>query len=296
MFEEHLARTAQRKDAHGAHLRIVLPKARADTASGKKTVDVVAAILAIIRAISTLPDEELLGSLKGPALTIAGRAFVGRAYETLYTNFMPRELFAPSARTVPTRFWADRDFVPHEHVLLPWRCAPGPTYTEEIARISIEGRYARGLKVLQYTLPRLISCPRIAAHIVSLRVDGLKDWEILARLTNAAINIRHPIADDAEMTQEIVDQFRAALEVEEALETSLSPDEFTDDLLEAVGGTFLGAFLGGWGLQMPPVSDNDALERFLKARYGLRMDDVPHDEIFPTALMSKDGELGKSDA
>jgi len=42
------------------------------------------------------------------------------------------------------------------------------------------------------------------------------------------------------------------------------------------------------------MSDDGGLEKFLQARYGLREDDVPHDEIFPRTLISNTKEQALS--
>jgi hypothetical protein len=67
----------------------------------------------------------------------------------------------------------------------------------------------------------------------------------------------------------------------EAPEEALDPALFTDELLALNRHTFHGALVAGWELEgSPAVADKTAIEKFLKDRYGLRSDDVQHENLF----------------
>ena len=112
--------------------------------------------------------------------------------------------------------------------------------------------------------------------------EGLRDWEILSIIANAAVNIRHPLPDaDDEISDEHVTRLRGAFDVVEEAGSALASNLFTDDLLHLNRQAFQVALLRSWRLDVPqPEIDEKAIECLLIERYGLRSDDVEHADVF----------------
>jgi hypothetical protein len=144
----------------------------------------------------------------------------------------------------------------------------------------VRERYERGGQSVRHTVRRLLGSPDRRALLESWHREGLLDWEILAILANAAANIRFPLTDDGP-TSEQIERMRSMFDRAEAPEEALDPALFTDELLALNRQTFHGALAAGWGLEAAPAAaDKTALEKLLKDRYGLRSDDVQHENLF----------------
>jgi hypothetical protein len=117
------------------------------------------------------------------------------------------------------------------------------------------------------------------AALVTWHDEGMRDWEILSIVASAANNIRHPLPEGDEWTQEQIETHRAGFDLIE--DTALSPDLFTDEFLLANRQAYRIVYLTGWHLVVPYASpDLKAIEDFLIERYGMRSDDVDHADLF----------------
>src|ERR1700733_3369712 len=96
-------------------------------------------------------------------------------------------------------------------------------------------------------------------------------WLLMRALTSLP---GKPIEDE-------VQRFRMELEIAETQENALEPSVFTAEYISFSQHLFHCAFLNGWRLELSlkrvPVR---AVEDFLTFRYGLRRDDVDHEDIF----------------
>jgi hypothetical protein len=125
-----------------------------------------------------------------------------------------------------------------------------------------------------------MQAPDTRRLLLDLHEAGLKDWEVLSIALNAATNLRLKPRPGQRIATN-VRRFEAAFEVEEQISTALSPQEFTPEIIKASRDLFLGAHAGSWELAMRgSVFDLSALEALLISRYGLRRDDVDHENIF----------------
>jgi hypothetical protein len=234
----------------------------------------------IVRRCSALPNENLVervGLLLGDALS---RVFIGRPYREIYRETMLPAFFHEDARRRLETLAPERTFGSREHVLLRAPQGPGLNYEKERSLRSVRERYERGGQSIRYTLRRLLASAARRALLESWRREGLLDWEILAILANVAANIRFPLTDDGP-TSEQIERMRAMFDRAEAPEEALDPALFTDELLALNRHTFHGALAAGWELEgSPAVADKTAIEKFLKDRYGLRSDDVQHENLF----------------
>jgi hypothetical protein len=228
-----------------------------------------------------LPVGELLETLKEPLLTAANRIHIGRPYRELYDEFFPDERFAKTERHASSPVRPDRPHRGWQHPLLAPKDGPGPTYDPSDALTYVRARYDRGLRLAGLSVRGLMADEDRRARLRGWHEEGLKDWEILSIVLNAAVNIRHPLADDAELSPEDLDRFRRAFESKEAETTAIAASAFADELLVTSRRLFEVAYLRAWGLDIPfPELDEKMIETFLVDRYGLRTDDVEHPDIF----------------
>lgn len=126
------------------------------------------------------------------------------------------------------------------------------------------------------------------------RAEGLKDWEILSIIANAAINLRHPLTDDDASEAEAMEKLRSALEFVETPNTAIDPDLISVGLLLGHRRAFQVAYLRSWNLDVHYAKiDEKAVETFLIERYGLRSDDVDHPDALGWDTTGEDsGEVG----
>jgi hypothetical protein len=73
----------------------------------------------------------------------------------------------------------------------------------------------------------LLAPHRVGRTKTKWHLEGLRDWEILSIIANAAANLRHPLDDDvsaADATKAI----RSAFEFKEEPESAIDPDIIPD--------------------------------------------------------------------
>jgi len=268
-------------NAEGITLSIALPASDHTARSRDEAVrSFVYAVAEIVRHCSALPDETL-SERRGPLLRNAlGRVFLGRSYREVYCETMLRDLFQEEARNRLEPLAAERSFASREHPLLGASQDAGFGYDKESSLQSVRERYASASKCIRHTLRGLLALPDRRPLLGRWHSEGLLDWEILSILANAAATLRFP-ADESGSISEHFDRVRRMFDQMEAPDEALDPVLFTDQLLALNRHGFHGALMGGWGLQGSfAANDGLAVERLLAARYGLRSDDVEHEDRF----------------
>jgi len=240
-----------------------------------------AIIAEVLGQASMLPPDELFETLKEPLLVAAGRIHMGRPYRELYDEFFLVERLGEAERHASSPIRLDRAHRGWQHPLLAPRVGPGPTYDESDALTYVRGRYERGLRLVGLSARQLVSDEDGRTLLRAWHEEGLRDWEILSIVLNAAVNIRHPLADGEEPSPEHLDLFRRTFESQEAETTPIAATAFTDELLVTSRFLFQVAYLRAWGLDVPfRELDEKVIETLLVDRYGLRTDDVEHPDIF----------------
>lgn len=231
----------------------------------------------ILGECSLLPSETFTKRL-GPEIGEAlNRVFIGRPYGELYREFVPPEAFRETKRSALPAFAPERSFASREHPLLVAPSSSGYGYKRKNALQAIRERYERGARSVQFTLPRLLSDKRIRTTLLRWHDEGLLDWEILCILSNAANNLRFPLADEYDLDGHLA-KFQAIYDLGETPGQALYPEGFSDAHLTINRHSFHGAVAAG--LRLRPCGDFEALETLLVSRYGLRTDDVDHDNVF----------------
>jgi hypothetical protein len=105
--------------------------------------------------------------------------------------------------------------------------------------------------------------------------EGKADWEILSVLNNIAVAARGFSPD--KMTPENRELALRAMEFVEQPGDALPVETFSEQKIDAYSNVYIGAFAGSWELTWPDCATFAEMEQFLKARYGLRTVDQPHD-------------------
>lgn len=276
-----LAESPVRGDSQEVALDVKLAGAASPPKPGEVSSSTIALLCAILGHCSVLANSEIVPRLKDRVILAAERVYTGRPYRELYCEFVPSELFHERQRQASEPLHAKQAFMTRQHDLLAPLQGTGPNYSAPVALESIGARYEKCGKSIAYTLPRLMQDPQMRRFLRQWHDEGLRDWEILAILANAAANLRHPLPDDQEPSVEHWERFRAAFDLVEGPGDSLEPQLFTEETLRHCRRAFQLSFLESWRLEAPPAAHVErALERFLIERYGLRSDDVEHNDMF----------------
>lgn len=150
---------------------------------------------------------------------------------------------------------------------------------------NIAFRYERFPKLLNRTLPMLLTNETFQATAIHLRDTGWKDWHLLIAVAGIAMNAR---AERRGMLTDLRDpslaqNFRALYDEPETQDEHLcAPEEFDEEQLRmhlaaaaASGAATFGLSLNGAGVRQ------DELLEFLADRYRYWDDDVDHEPLLP---------------
>ncbi len=193
------------------------------------------------------------------------------------TSSKSRSFSRPYARAPPFR--PDLAWPTQGHEELAAFAGPGPTYDETEALASIEKRYRVILPILKHTLPRLLAKAAVFERLRAMHDEGLSDWEILAVLSNVAMNLKLKFEDDTP-TEAMMARGQAFFEQEEQPHEALDPTDVTDEMIDLCRNLFIGAHLDSWRLPAPPAATVAGLQRLLQDRYRMRDLDIEHDDVF----------------
>ncbi len=230
----------------------------------------------IVRCCSALQDRALAAALD---MSASDSMFVVRPYAELFRENLPEPSFAEAVRTMAPPLEPGREFRSRGGERVPWQDGPGPTYDPARAVGDAENRYRVTTAALRNTLPHLLSYPPVRATLVEMHERGMKDWEILSILCNIAVSHRTALDGDMMLEQ----QLQRAMELMNSPEPegeALEPNLFGPEAIRLFSEVYGSAFAASWELRIPECYSPPGLERFLVARYGLRNDDVEHEDVF----------------
>ncbi len=161
------------------------------TTIGEATMELVAALGAMLRSCSVLKNEEFHKIIKRVIQKgdIVGKVFPGVHYHDLYRSFYTRTVFESQTRhalmnTMPTRSGAVAG-----NEALPWRSGIASQYNEAESLKNIEGRLSM-TKVTRLTLPILLASAEFRINVQALRDEGWLDWHIFLALINTVMNYK----------------------------------------------------------------------------------------------------------
>ncbi len=243
-------------------------------------------ILAIANTLlvwcSTLPDDKIDQILrKAYKNELSTKAFLVRPYWELHAEFTDRMKF--NARRVSAIPQLRRqEFSQRENDELSWRNGPGFGYTKAKAKKFIENRYRRGTLPIRFTLPRLCQSPRFQTWVADRRAEGLRDWQILLIVANAAMNFRLTAERTSTNWAEVHRRGSEIMSQGESENDDPLPDEFLfSDDARFMQSSNLMANAATWGLMSrAKTPDFEAWEKVLNERYFQSTDDVDHEDFF----------------
>lgn len=254
------------------------PREFKPTSTASETLAIVGELLG---RISALQAKDLLETIRYGLLDAASRVQIARPYRELYADISYADWFERPRRGSCAPFQADRKFHNRENPLLSRKAGPGPNYSHSEALKNIGIRYEKLPKCVCFTVRKLMADAGRCAFLAGWRAEGMRDWEILTIIANTANNIRHPLSGRDEALEEEAARQRAAFDVLESPETALAPDLFTDTLLNVNRRVYQAMYLHSWTLDLPSAMGNEkTVEKFLIDRYGLRADDIEHEDVF----------------
>ncbi|MGC1121827.1 MAG: hypothetical protein WBA22_12105 [Candidatus Methanofastidiosia archaeon] len=238
----------------------------------------------ILEEISLLPKkslDEILENLFREGISM--KTFVGQIYEIIYREFISQEAFEGSDRSSKHIPESDRPFATKEHEEIGWLDGPGPGYTKENVCELLQNRYSRSIRVIKYTLERLMRNPNFIALIGRLRADGWLDWHILSSIATITVNYRvmqNPEAYySAEISQDLFLEHIGMPERETWTPVPIS--EFTEERLRTSHRINMLSTLKLLGLECRQTTpDLEAIDHFLRMRYNYWTDDIKHTDPF----------------
>jgi len=225
-----------------------------------------------MRACSVLDDEVLMSAFDQSSLEAM---FVGRPYSELYREFLPSDIFDECTRLTASALDPDRSFECRAGNRVEWFEGPGPNFDQARAEEDVRRRYDWARRALRFTLEEAMQDREFLKRLMSMHEEGKADWEILSVLNNIAVAARGFSPD--KMTPENRELALRAMEFVEQPGDALPVETFSEQKIDAYSNVYIGAFAGSWELNWPDCATFAEMEQFLKARYGLRTVDQPHD-------------------
>jgi len=272
----------------GRFWEISLPLVSAEASPNVMDIQtgIVAHATSILSEISLLPRDKILDILKVRFRDgLSSKAFVGAAYDSLYCEFVSGQTFENpdrGAHVIPK--WPL--FEPQLHSDIRWRDGPGPTYSPSEALQLIRNRYKNSVISIQKTLERLSTNPDFLKVVRKLRVEGWRDWHILASIASRTANYRLRLLPGAcDDPKWMADNFGSLMwekETDSSVPVPLS--EYVEDKLRLAHDMNMLSVLHSLGLECrQETPDFPAVQKFLAKRYHYWTDDTVHDDPFPEA-------------
>lgn len=231
---------------------------------------------------SSLPEKEVKKKLDAAfTADLSGKAFLLRPYWALFQSFNSVEDFDLRRKT-PIPLFDAAPFNYHEHEALSWIDAPGWGYTKAKAHEFLENRYRRSVIPICKTLNKLKTSERFKCWVEERRSEGLLDWQILAIISNMAINLRAgPIRPMSHSDLQLHKKMMMNLMDMEEPDNFEFPEEILYSDYQHVEKINMITNARIWGLVgRSQTPDFAAWSRLLNVRYFQSSDDIPHDNIF----------------
>jgi hypothetical protein len=214
---------------------------------------------------------------------IANKVYAVRSYETIYRNFINRDLFESSNRAIRERPGKRRRYVYPEHQELELNTSPGPGYSKEIAEKHIKQRYSRITRQIKYTLARLSIDQEFIKTKNMLKHKGWHDWHIIMAIYNITLNYRLRFNEDAQINSSIFEiEYKKILQEKEKVDDIEIPiSEFNEENMRLNLRFSMISYLKILGLESRQISPNiDEIEEFLRRKYNYWIDDIEHIDPF----------------
>ena len=246
--------------------------------------DILATASSILSEISLLPSNQFLKILEDCFRRgLSMKAYVAAPYETLFNEFVPKEIFELSEKSSHTIRGPQRKFPIKGHEELKWFSEPGPSYSKEKAGEYLRNRYLRLPIPIKYTLKQLSKNPEFMKTVEKLRAKGWLDWHIIAAVMSITVNYRvNQIQGSRKNIESHKKNFLQAMdepETEDIPPVSLS--KYSEENLRTFSQLNMLSTLTVLNLECRQhTPDFKAIEHFLRHRYNYWIDDIEHKDPF----------------
>jgi hypothetical protein len=266
-----------------AKWRVELPRVllHAERNQQELVPEVVALASVVLGNCSTLSATEFHARIEAAVKAdLFAKTMVVRPYTQLFLELIGSDAFDAGTRARFDPLFVREAFSVGETKELAWKEGDGPGYSKETSEEFIANRYARSRRPVRFTLPRLVADPVVGPKLRALRVQGLKDWEILLLVMNRAARYRIDEVKPASFEE----HRRLMVEFVEAEESESAPpipaSAFSDEDIRMQQMTGTASIAKTWRLHLHRrTPDFAALRKLLEVRYHINRDDVPHDDF-----------------
>lgn len=240
---------------------------------GDATMELVAALCAMLRSYSVLKDEEFHKIIRRVIQKgdIVGKVFPGVHYHDMYRSFYARTVFESQTRHALMNTMPKQSCAVAINETLPWRSGIASQYNAEEALKNIEGRLSMK-KVTRLTLPILLASAEFKSNVQALRDEGWLDWHIYLALINTIMNYkmhRMDLNKDARRMMEYGDKYYKMEEEEWYIEIPLEAVS-KDNLKRFLELMMPTTLLTNYGLENHATySDPSGMLELLKHRFRL---------------------------
>jgi hypothetical protein len=245
--------------------------------------DVQAVTVTVLALVTALPPNEFLKAYEERLKLGLGSKFaIGASYESLFRQFYSPDIFA-DLYEIGAALRARTDVPAVEtDAGLSGPTGLHPQYSSSRAAKDIRNRYERILKLISFTLRRLLGRVEFRRTVSSLRAKGWKDWHILTAMMNVRLN--HIVSTRVPQGGSL-DAFKRAFgELTSRDETETDPaapeEMFSEKQLEmALHGAQL-SYLRQLGFDCGQRTPNFGGVDKLLRRFRYWEDDIPHEDPF----------------
>lgn len=236
----------------------------------------------VLSDASLLPEKEMEKVLEVHVKDgLSSKVFIGNTYLKLFREFNAEEDFKQRA----DKNFAEKDkqFTMTSHPALKWNDSPRAEYTKKESDELVAERYKRGIVPIRLTLERLAEDKEFMTIVQKLRKEGWKDWHFITAISNLVLNERvNGILKGSQQSPEItIELFRELAIKDESKSDPVVPTSlFTEENMRIAIHISQASTLQGHGLQLRQHTPNiNAIDHFLRLRYGYWDEDIEHEPI-----------------
>jgi hypothetical protein len=238
----------------------------------------------LLRDISMVKDDEVFQLLDNLIMHegLAEKTRTINLYQRIYRQLYTEESFNAAQRNI---FSGDMLSVEvPETEIMKWNNAASPLYNHQQSLEHIEGRYENTLKGIHLTLDHLKQQHRYNDWLVSLRIKGWLDWQIMMSMYNHIFSYK---ASQLLKNKSFKNDKEARAEMQKTFDSIKQQDE-SENYIQFPLSYFSGRefevqlhntghlVLHTWGLENKANFPNFPAERdLLNHRFNFNIDDVP---------------------
>jgi hypothetical protein len=269
------------------HIKMPIRKGITNSTMQDLQTNVLTVAYTILDEISLLPFSSFKATMESCFRDgLPMKVFVAKPYEVLHSDFITENDFTDakglnSDSPVPPR---PLTFMEHEN--LKWIDSPGPGYSEKTAEKYLQNRYEILIPSTQITVKRLMQWPEFNDLLEQLRLDGWRDWHILASIHSIATNYRAGLRQRVVSSGSDITTYQGifheiAFEPENNGMAEVPLTLFSENRMRDMQRINMMSTLKNLGLECRQhTPDLDAIDYFLRVRYNYWADDIEHEDPF----------------